>query len=180
MKNERNRLQNLAIIININMEDSRNALFVEPNAYIQKFNKEEKGIKKVVFQEPYECMPNYYIDNNFKKGNCDCVSKPKDDCLKGKEKNDCQNNQGGFNFQSLLPILSMLGKGGGTDFSQITSLLNGGTNSMNLISTLLSNKDGLSNILNIFKGGGLNSSNKNKKTQIKSTDFEIKNYTRVE
>ena len=180
MKNKGERLQNLAISINIIMEDSRNALFVEPNAYIQKFNKEEKGIKKIVFQEPYECLPNFYIDNNFKKGNCECVLKPKEECFKDNKKNDCCNNKGGFNIQSLLPLLTILGKGGGTDFSQISNLLNGNSNPMNLISTLLSNKDGLSNILKLFKGGGLNLNNKKEKPKLKETDFEIKNYTRVE
>ena len=160
------------------MEDSRNALFVEPNAYIQKFNKEEKEVKKIVFQEPYECLPNYYIDNNFKKGKCDCIPKPKTDCRK--EKPECKHNSGGFNFQNFLPLLSIFNKGGGADFSQMSGLLNGVGNPMSLISSLLSNKDGLSNILNIFKGGGLNTYNHKEKPNLKSTDFEIKNYTRVE
>ena len=49
-----------------------------------------------------------------------------------------------------------------TCFSQISNLVNGNTNPMNLISTILSNKDGLSNILKLFKGGGLNLLNKSR------------------
>ena len=55
------------------MEDSRFALFSEPNAYIQRFDnrkqeKKEFDIKKVVFQEPYEVLPDYHIKNDF--NNC--------------------------------------------------------------------------------------------------------------
>ena len=43
------------------------------------------------------------------------------------------------------------------------------------------NKDAMSGILNMFKGGGLNLFNKQQSPQkeLKTTDFEIKNYTRV-
>ena len=55
-------------------EDSRNALYCDPNAYIQSVQKREKcEPRKVVFQEPYEQLPNFYINNNFIKRNCNCV-----------------------------------------------------------------------------------------------------------
>ncbi|MBR1987597.1 MAG: hypothetical protein IKA36_01015, partial [Clostridia bacterium] len=63
--------------------DSKEALFVEPNAYIQNFSKEKTGTKKVVFSEPYETMPNYYINNNFHKKQCEYREKP--------QQNNCQN-----------------------------------------------------------------------------------------
>lgn len=218
-------------------EDSRLALFSEPNAFIQNFNnpkQKEKEIKKIVFQEPYETLPNFYINNNFTKHNCDCVkghnSKdcncdkdkhfrnnqsnnlfPKDnfcynhDCNCNHEnlnsKNYCQHDDNchnvnssklngfGFDLKSLLPLLGMFNKGGGADLGSIVSLLNNNvksqdgnnSNPMNLISSLLSNKDAVSGILNMFKGGGLNMFNKKQsiKKELKTTDFEIKNYTRV-
>jgi len=57
------------------MENFKNesSLYVDPNAYIVGVKKEQK---KVVFSEPYECLPSYYANNNFKKVNCNCVSKP--------------------------------------------------------------------------------------------------------
>ncbi len=181
----------------MNFEDSRNALYVDPNAYIQKFEKsEKKQPKKVVFSEPYECMPSYYIDNDFRKGNCDCIPRPLkphehhcDKCEKSNNNNISPRKSNGFNFdlKSLLPLLNVFNKGNGMDFGQIANLLNinkaenNNSNPMNLISSLLSNKDALAGILNMFKGGGLNLFNKSKPTkkEIKSSDFEIKNYTRV-
>lgn len=171
-------------------EDSRFALFPEPNAYIQKCNKDICEPKKVVFQEPYESMPAFYINNNFKKGNCDCVPKPKknDNCHNNKcncnTKKDNKNSS--FDLKNLLPLLGMFNKGGGADLSSLVGMLNNNsqqnTNPMNLISTLMSNKDMMSGVLNLFKGGGLNLFNKkqSQKKEIKTTDFEIKNYTKVE
>lgn len=156
------------------IEDNAEALYCDPNAYIHRERKEKKPPKKVVFSEPYECMPSYYVDNNFKKANCDCVKN-------NKSNNNQQNNapqKGGFNFQSLLPLLSIIGKGGGADLSQITSMLGKNEtepNPMNMILSLLSNSGGLNNLLNIFK-----TKPKQAKKEMKSTDFEIKNYTRVE
>ena len=105
------------------VEDSRSALFVEPGAYIyshqktNKDNKEKKGIKKVVFQEPYDCLPNFYFNNNFKKGNCDCVPKPKP---KQEMKQSCLP----FDFKSLAPLLGSFNKG--ADLGNILSMFNGG------------------------------------------------------
>ena len=170
-------------------EDSRFALFPEPNAYIQKFNKDKCESKKVVFSEPYESMPAFYINNNFKKGECDCVPKQKKHDSHY-EKCDCnkKNNNKNFNFdiKSLLPMLGMFNKGGGPDLSSIVGMLNNNSKESNnpasLISTLMSNKDMMSAILNLFKGGGFNFFNKKppQKKEVKTTDFEIKNYTRVE
>ena len=100
-----------------------------------------------------------------------------------------------FDLKSFLPLISMFNKGGGVDLSNIVGLLNNSNNSqtqslqngnntnpMALISNLLSNKDAMGGILNLFKGGGLNLFNKKTqaKKDLKTTDFEIKNYTRVE
>ncbi len=221
-------------------EDSRNALYCDPNAYIQRFEKKEKHKpRKVVFQEPYEQLPNFYINNNFTKHNCDCVSNNQNYNNNSNANNrDCNCNHGnsnynqrcycdnhnnksdrnqfgytnrdyycnhddnchngnlpkqsgfGFDLKSLLPLMSLFNKGGGADLSQIVGLLNNTNNSqngnnsnpMNLISNLMSNKDAMSGILNLFKGGGLNLFNKKQTTkkELKTTDFEIKNYTRVE
>lgn len=186
-------------------EDSRYALFPEPNAYIQKFNikKEDKEIKKIVFQEPYETLPNYHLNNNFTKHDCDCVSKSKfgesekGDCGYNKKNssshnNNCNNNNTkqhsfGLDLKGLLPILGLLNKGG-ADLGNLVGLLSNNSNSenltgsMGLISNLMSNKDIMGGLLNLFKGGGLNFFNKKPQTkkELKTTDFEIKNYTRVE
>lgn len=190
-------------------EDSRFALFPEPNAYIQKFDCEKEEIKKIVFQEPYESMPAFYLDNNFKKGDCSCsLNKHNEKCKH--QPNQCNNNNinhhndnchketskgFGFDLKSFLPLISMFNKGGGVDLSNIVGLLNNSNNSqtqssqngnntnpMTLISNLLSNKDAMGGILNLFKGGRLNLFNKKTqaKKDLKTTDFEIKNYTRVE
>ena len=165
-------------------EDSRNALFCDPNAYIQKVEKRDKcEPRKVVFQEPYEQLPNFYLDNNFKRGDCDCIQKKKDT---QKQDNQTSQNLFGFDLKNLMPILGMFNKSGGADFSQIAKLLNNSNNSnaessnpMSMIFNLLSNSGGLTNILNLFKGGIFNKKQATKK-EIKSTDFQIKNYTRVE
>lgn len=195
-------------------EDSRNALFAEPNAYIQSFNKQEKidkKVKKIVFQEPYECLPNYYTKNNFTKKGCECISKhsknvhDKQDCNcnhKHQNENQCDNNCCdknnnhndkkpaffGFDLKNLMPILSLFGNGGNSGLGQMVGLLNNSesalknSNPMNFISGLMSNKDAMNGILNLFKGGGLNFLGKSKpsKQEIKTTDFQIKNYTRVD
>ena len=138
--------------------------------------------KKIVFQQPYENLPNFYINNDFKKGNCSCIPKPKP-----KPKPQCPPQNFGFNFdlKNLLPLLSGLLKGGGTsNFGNIISMLNNSSNdkenaNSNLgLSSLINtfSSSGFSNILNLFKP----KQNSNIKNEIKSTDFEIKNYTRVE
>lgn len=172
-------------------EDSKNALFVEPNAYIQKFDCDnKKEIKKVVFQEPYECLPNYYLNNNFKKKDCNCIKQhnacdkqKKEQCDCNKPNNVCKdggNSFGQFDFKNILPLFLGLNKGG-NDLSFITNMLSNnkgdGFNFSNIISTVLQNPKGISNMLNIFKGGV--SKKKQSTKQIKTTDFQIKNYTRV-
>ncbi len=191
-------------------EDSRNALYCDPNAFIQRYNKKEKcEPKKVIFQEPYESMPAFYIDNNFIKHDCNyCEGNDKhnlksqnnshndrkNNCKQDNSHNQCWHDcncnhdvflkQKGFGFdlKSLLPLLGIFNKSGGADFSQIVGLLNNNTqkdnnsNPMAMISSLLSN-GGLGNILNIFKGG---QKTKSEKKELKTTDFEIKNYTRVD
>ena len=178
------------------MEDSKNALFVEPNAYINHFNKtdkcEVKPIKKVVFSEPYDCMPNFYFNNHFEKGDCNCVNNVQQQNCKCNDKNintnhscdcnknhDCNNHNKsnfGFDIKNLMPILSGLNKGGsGLDLSSISSLLSNSGGGFDF-SKLLSNPDLIKSALSLFSG-------KNKKIKPKQeiicTDYEIKRYTKL-
>lgn len=161
------------------MENFKNesSLYVDPNAYIFGVKKEQK---KIVFSEPYECLPSYYANNNFKKSKCDCISKPKPkpkECDCGKPCNHKNEKSGGFDFKGLMPILGLLG-GGGMDLSKIISVLGNnqaGDNPIELISSLMQNGGKLGNIMNLFKPKKARSSN-----SIKSTDVEIINYTKVE
>ncbi len=162
-------------------EDSTNALFVEPNAYIQHFNP-PKQEKKIVFQEPYETLPNYYMNNNFTKKNCDCVPT-------NKPCNHNQNNSNpfpfSFDFKSLAPLLAGLFKGGNA--SNIINLLGKsgsesgeGFNLSNIFSGLQS-MGGIDKIFDFLKPKKKENSNtKSKLKERKTTDFEIKNYTKVE
>ena len=167
-------------------EDSRNALFAEPNAYIQNFNRKEQ--KKVVFSEPYECAPNFYINNNFSKKYCECVPKSRVehscDCGNFKQEQlKCNKQSGGnknlfsgFNLQSLLPMLGLFNKDGkgGLDFANIMSVF-GQKGGDNILSNLLGNKDMLSNITKMFSTKRGQTDTK----KIKPTEINIKNYTRV-
>jgi len=188
------------------MEDSKNALFVEPNAYINHFNKNDdckvKPIKKVIFSEPYDCMPNFYFDNHFEKGDCNCVPNKKDkDCNNNNRHHNCNcnnenmhqnhdcncnqnykgnNNQNksnfGFDIKNLMPILGGLNKGGvgGLDLNSISSLFNSGGRFD--FSKLLSNPQLITSVMSMFS----NKKKSNmKREEIICTDYEIKNYTKV-
>lgn len=172
-------------------EDSRNALFVEPNAYIQHFNKEKSTPKKIVFQEPYECLPNYYLDNNFNKHSCDCVHggcKPnnKHDCVNSnnpQNNHDCNSNHEKPNnfldFKNLAPLLGMFSKGNSGIMDIVSNLGKGGGsgfNLQNILGLLGNNKNMLGNIMDLFSK---NKTSKEKSIDIPTTDYEIKNYTRV-
>jgi len=162
-------------------DNNSNNIYCDPNAYIQTSQKlvETEKIKKVVFQEPYENLPTHYINNNFKKHDCDCVYKPKEE--KPHKPTDCKpkhnSNFLGFDLKNLLPLLSgFLGGNCGRGIGNILSVLNnqnasgGGLDFPKLISTFMTN-------------GGLNLFNKktNKKEEkIKSTDLNIEDYIRVE
>ena len=146
------------------MEDSRNALFVEPNAYIQKVGNKEKSPSKIIFQEPYESVPNYYMNNGFKKGECDCVHKEKKDSPKSS-----------FDFKSLSPILGMIGGEMG-GLSKLVQGLGSSGGFKDLIGTFLSNPDMISMVMKMFRKDENKSTNKT----IKKSDLEIKNYTKVE
>lgn len=186
-------------------EDSRNALFPEPNAYIQKCESDASHPKKVVFQEPYENLPRFYIDNDFKKGECDCIphSKPKHDPPHNPHDGGCKDcqpqkpkphNSPQFDIKSLLPLLGgLLGKGGG-NMSNIISILgsqskdspstqSSGLDFSNIMSTLASSPEMLSGVMKLFKGGGLGGLFTKKsppKVEMKSSEINIKNYTRVD
>lgn len=54
----------------MSFKDNSGLLYADPNAYIQRCECGER--KKVVFSEPYETMPNFYLNNNFKRGDCSC------------------------------------------------------------------------------------------------------------
>ncbi len=80
----------------MSFKDNSSALYSDPNAYIQRC--ECADTKKVVFSEPYETMPNFYLNNNFKKGDCSCNKKDKslpfkDDCNFHPQQGCRQNNQ---------------------------------------------------------------------------------------
>ncbi len=165
--------------------DRANELFYDPNAYVHNWgynvctppNKKcnqnfcSHPPKKIVFSEPYETLPNFYIDNDFKKGNCDCIPKPKPKCPPPPKPF--------FDIKNLLPLLSglMKNKGGVGDILSVLNNTNGEKPNLDLSSLIssLSNGGALTNLFNIFK-------QKETKPQkeITSTDYEIKNYTRVE
>ena len=165
-------------------EDSRNGLFVEPNAYVQRKDNEQKklgkGLKKIVFQEPYDCLPNYYINNGFKKGNCYCVPNTENkEKIESRHEKSATNKPFGFDFKNLMPMLGMFGQDMG-GIGKILSIFNeksGGIDLTKIVGSLVQNKDGLGSLLKIFSN---KTNNNNCKTEIKSTDFEIKNYTRVQ
>lgn len=164
-------------------EDSRYALYNDPNAYIQKNDKNKDHKRtKIVFQEPYECMPNYYCNNDFKKHDCYCgCNRPK--------KEDNVNFP--FDLKKILPFLSSLGNGGG--LRDILKIFNtGGKDGLTNILSSLGNGGGISNIISSLGGEELGSLLKgldisklfqkksNKKTEMKSSEINIKDYTRVE
>lgn len=177
------------------MENSINAIYCDPNAFVNKQSKEPP--KKVVFQEPYDCLPKFYIDNKFTKHGCECVPTHK---TKSNTNNLNTNSSppafSGFDFKKMLPIFANLLNKNSSGLSGIVSLLSG-SKSGNLnnepLTDALQNLLGsggmdIGKLLGLFSGGtsgnkkGLfdlfNKPNKTKK-EIKSTDFEINNYTRV-
>ena len=174
----------MIIHINMNFEDSRNALFPEPNAYIQKFEKNDcNPPKKIVFQEPYENVPNFYIDNNFKKSDKNTACEPHDH----HEKNMQNSLPFSFNLGSILPMLTgLLGKGG-SGMSDIISLLGSGTTEKNgnsgfdlskLMTMFSGGGQGLGSLLNLL-GGKNSKKDKNKLKDMKSSDFPIKDYKKI-
>ncbi len=174
-------------------------LYYDPNAYIN--HNKKKETKKVVFQEPYDCLPKYYIDNNFKKVQCNCGKSPPKEDLHSKQ--NCNNSSGGFNFnfKNFLPIFSsLLGKNSGGLLSLVGLLGNANSNQKNdanftdlggALNSVFGENFNAGNFINIFKnfsssktensGGIFNFFNKKnaQKNKNKTTDFEIKNYTRV-
>ncbi len=171
-------------------EDSRNALFTEPNAYIQRYeNKEQYHPKKIIFQEPYENVPNFYIDNDFKKGNCDCIPKPKH--ASQNHSPDNRRSPFPFDLKSLLPLLGGLTQSGGGIGNLLSAFSNNSNtneskpdssfNLSNIINLFTSNNGG-NGLLDIFKSsnlGNLFKKNNNAKKEMKSTDFCIKDYERI-
>ncbi len=167
--------------------DKADALFCDPNAYIQNWGysvcqppKKDKKCgqgfcqhppQKVVFGEPYETVPNFYINNDFKKGNCNCIPKPKPKCPHPPKPL--------FDIKNLLPLLSGLMKNNSGGIGNILSLLNSGDGKSNVdISNLissLSSSGALTNLFNIFKP-----KDTPPQKETVSTEYEIKNYTRVD
>lgn len=148
------------------MEDNRNALFVEPGAYIQHHVNKTEEKKKIVFQEPYESLPKYYPNHDLKSsGKCECVHK--NEHKKSEPKRSC------FDIKSLLPLLGSFG-GGGNNISNILSSIGGG----DIFKTLLSNPDLIGSVSKMFFKPKM--SEKKEDCTIKQSDIEIRNYTRVE
>ena len=167
------------------LEDSRNAIFSDPNAYIQRVDKPNKT-KKIVFSEPYENVPNFYINNNFQKGECNCVKTPKKDCecdKKNEQKSNIKSNFfSGLNMQSLMPLISMFSGGKGLDMAKILSVFSAQNNSKNINTDPLfgafSNPDLLKNITQMFTNKKTKTDNIQSKP--KSSDCIINNFSRVE
>ena len=161
-------------------EDSRNAFYIDPNAYICKPKKKE-NCKKIVFAEPYENVPNFYINNDFKKSEkccCNSCAKPNSRLDNNNEnKAKPQNFLSGLNLQNLTPILSMFG-GGGVDLSKISGIVGNNQSGIMQLVTSFSNAKELPGFLNLFRNS--NSKQTTIKKEIKSTDYEINSYTRVE
>lgn len=157
----------------MNDEDSTKALFPEPNAYLQNCLKSKTS--KVVFSEPYDNMPPFYLNNNFKKGGCDCVHHPQ--CAQSNIK---LPNFNGFNFQNLLPIISsILGKNDSINmFMPIIKAFGDGKNVdfNKIITSLLTNKEVLNGIKNKF----VKTPTSNNVGSIEETDFPIDDYKRVD
>lgn len=150
------------------MEDKRNALFVEPGAYIQRIEK-KKSPNKVIFQEPYESMPNYYMDHGVKKSDHECYHDKHEECEKSKSSP--------FDIKSLLPLFGSIGGLGNLGgVSNLLSSFNGGLK--DVLASIMSNPEMLKSAI------GLITKNKTSKStvnhEIKKSDLEIKNYTKVE
>lgn len=169
-------------------EDSKNALFTEPNAYIQHCgDHNDKHAKKIVFAEPYETVPNFYINNNFKKHQCECVHKEPIKPCNHENKHNTNNLFGlfnGFNIQGLLPLLSKLGGAGGGSLNNVMNLFNTKNDSggmFNSIAGLFSKPEMFAGITSLLSGKGLLARKEvNINKEVKSTDVEINNYTRVD
>ena len=121
--------------------------------------------RKVVFSEPYEIVPNYMINNDFKKGNCDYVPKQ-----------NPNKPAPSFNMPFLPFFSSLLTGGMGNIGNMLGGMLNsGGTGSP--MSSILSNPEFLTNISKLFfKSQATN----NKKHEHKTEDIDIEQYTKVE
>ena len=139
--------------------------YCDPNAYIQKVQNHSKQTKKVVFQEPYECIPQYRMNNNFKKGDCDCVN-----C---REKKESKPN---FDIKNFLPIISSLG---GDGVGNIMKLFSGNSSIADIMSDL-GGEGGLGSILKGFDISKMFKKSSPKKHEMKSTDFCIKDYKKVD
>ena len=149
------------------MEDSRNALFVEPGAYIMRYEKSDKTPKKIIFQEPYESMPSYRMHEISHR-----ATRSEDRSNTHESKNASP-----FNLSALSPILSMFGGGGLGNVGDIMSSLNGG-GLMNFVNSLMTNPNMMKNVIGLFNKKESNESSA--RHEIKKSDLEIKNYTKVE
>ena len=161
-------------------EDNTKALFVEPNAYVQNIKRNE--CQKIVFSEPYESVPNYYINNGFEKHDCKSVHNTSNKNNKCNNSNKHNGNKGfnflnNFNLKSLAPMFSMFFKDGGFSLANIVNLLGSNGGNFSGVQSILQNKNLISTLTNMLNGGSNEKSSKNNLTE---TDFEIKNYVRVE
>ena len=189
----------------MNFEDSRYALFSEPNAYVNKDVRVKTQAKKVVFSEPYETLPNYHINNNFNKKyqnkNAETIKNPKH--FQNNENRNYQNNEnrnqnaqnfhsnnsisnplsslaGQFNLQGLLPLISKLFSSNANGLGNVLSVLNNQNNQGGGLASLLSNPEVLNSAIGLFKNFNNKKPNKIIENKIKSTDFLIKDYVKVD
>lgn len=178
------------------MNENVEALYCDPNAFIRPNKDNPKKIKQVVFSEPYDCLPNYYINYGFKKGGCECIPKHKEENCKHKNSNDnkkceCSTNPNPFSslLGGLTNFLPMLLNGGNDGIAKAFSNSGLGDNlgvgnllsnfagaENNLFGQLLSNGDLISKMLGMLK---INKTQNDKVKDIISTDYEIKKYTKV-
>lgn len=165
-------VKEIGINKDMNIEDSRNALFVEPNAYIQNYSRQDKTktqATKVTNPLPYERIGETPVWDNPNKNNNNQMQ---------------QNNpsRSGFDMKNIMSLLGALGKGK-SDISGIMNLFGGmgqqkpranSNGFADFISTMLSNKDMLSTISNLFLKKNDSSTSK------EEGDFVINNYTKVD
>lgn len=157
------------------MNNNQSELTEKSNACVINFQtinmQKVKPIQKIVFSEPYDCMPKFIIDNALKKGDCKCLPKPKEKPKK------CAGQMGGnFNFdiKKFLPLLIKF-MGGSSNSNDISSLLSNMDKGFDF-SRLLSNPNLLKNVFSLLSS---NKKTASKKEEIICTDYEIKNYTKV-
>lgn len=142
------------------MSKETNKIYFFDKSNTQKSNRFNSP-SKVIFAEPYDVIPNYYLDNNFNR-------------TSGvNNTNFNQQNIDASNKNSSVPFTSILNGGIGGIFNSIISGLGTGGG----INNILSNPEMLGIIAKLFLGQSTKSKPKH---NTKATDFNLDDYTRVE